>query len=134
MNEEDEFTLWVGAWRYYCGRRTYAVGMFCEALRRAWTSIPQRARALIQRELDAEFVRDDELRVGGAKYKALGDDCDRAEWEKVRKLWKVGAGDTAEKSLRDMTDADFDAAHRLPNAALTGGEAVPVESRVMQED
>lgn len=33
---------------------------------------------------------------------------------------KVCAGETATKSLRDMTDTDFDAAHELPNAELTG--------------
>ena len=31
---------------------------------------------------------------------------------------KVCAGETATKSLRDMTDTDFDAAHELPNFVL----------------
>ncbi len=30
---------------------------------------------------------------------------------------QVGSGETATKRLRDMTDADFDAAHELPNVA-----------------
>jgi len=33
---------------------------------------------------------------------------------------QVGSGETATKRLRDMTDADFDAAHELPNARLGG--------------
>ena len=32
----------------------------------------------------------------------------------------VGADRTATKSLRDMIDADFDAAHELPNAEVSG--------------
>jgi hypothetical protein len=32
---------------------------------------------------------------------------------------QVGSGETATKRLRDMTDADFDAAHELPNAELS---------------
>lgn len=32
MVEYDQATLWIGAFRYYCGRKTYAVQEFCNLL------------------------------------------------------------------------------------------------------
>lgn len=85
MNDEDALLLWVGAFRYYLGRRTYAVGMFCDLLRQAWSRLPERTRHIISSELASAFKSDDEFR-GKAQnsYLPLGDDCDRREWEKVR--------------------------------------------------
>jgi len=47
----------------------------------------------------------------------------------AKRVGKVGVGETATKSLRDMTEADFDAAH---NAGVkAAGEASPLDYRVM---
>lgn len=87
MNDEDMLTLWVGAFRYYLGRRTYAVGLFCDLLRQEWSRLPERTRHLISSELAAAFRSDDEFRERAQNsYLPLGDDCDREEWEKVRAL------------------------------------------------
>ena len=91
MTTEDEVTLWVGAFRYYCGRRTYAVGNFCDLLIAEWRGLSDRARWIIQRDLEGEFKRDEECRGKTGDYKPLGDDCDREQWERVRKLWSDDA-------------------------------------------
>lgn len=87
-DDADALTLWLGATRYYLGRMTYAVSNYCELLRREWPNLPERTRNLIQRDVEEEFVRDDNDRAEGRQYKALGHDCDRKEWEKVRMLWQ----------------------------------------------
>lgn len=84
----DDITLWVGACRYYLGRRTYAVGNFCELLRRCWPDIDSDARAIIKRDVDMEFGDDERRRQqGDVQHLPLGDNCDREEWIKVRDLW-----------------------------------------------
>lgn len=89
MTNEELTTLWIGALRYYLGRQTYAVSDFCDVLRQNWPYFPQRLKDLILREVEEEFKRDDNDRAQGQEIKALGHDCDRAEWEQVRKLWEV---------------------------------------------
>jgi hypothetical protein len=86
VTDEEKLTLWLGAFRYYCGRMTYAVGDFCDLLRKEWSSLPKYTQDLIKIELEETFARDDEIRPEG-HYAPLGADCDRAEWEKVRNLW-----------------------------------------------
>jgi len=83
----DELTLWVGACRYYMGRRTYAVGNFCSLLRREWPKLDERTKQIIRRDVEEEFERDNQARQSGHTFRLLGDDCDRAEWDKVRALW-----------------------------------------------
>lgn len=89
-------TIWLGATRYYLGRMTYAVSDFCECLIAEWPNLPEEARNLIKRDIEEEFVRDDDFRsrideaqdlVSGIKYLPLGMDCDRKQWERVRALW-----------------------------------------------
>lgn len=87
MTNDEQLTLWVGAFRYYLGRMTYAVGEFCWLLINQWPELPEMVRILIQRDLEEAFERDDKLRQNGP-YTPLGADCDRAEWEKVRSLWR----------------------------------------------
>jgi hypothetical protein len=87
LNDEQILTLWLGAFRYYLGRQTYAVSDFCELLRSQWQTLPERTQMLIKRELENTFMRDDEYREKGSRFMPLGHDCDRAEWEKVRELW-----------------------------------------------
>ena len=95
MNDNEMTTLWLGATRYYLGRMTYAVTDFCEMLRRAWPALPDETKKLIQRDIEEEFIRDDKAREKSKNlvpfdkvWLPLGHDVDRAEWEKVRELWK----------------------------------------------
>lgn len=96
MTPDQTTTLWLGAFRYYCGRQTYAVGNFCDLLREAWPTLPESTRFLIRRDLETEFAHDDRAREGAEAYKPLGDDCDRQEWEKVRAIWKSSATEAAQ--------------------------------------
>lgn len=95
MNDQQQLTLWIGSLRYHLGRRTYAVSNFCELLIQEWPQLSSRTKFIIQRDVEEEFDRDDRHRQEGGQFKALGGqlkplghDCDRACWERVRKLWK----------------------------------------------
>ena len=69
---------------------TYAVGLFVELLIQHWPILPEPTKALIRRDLEEEFERDDRHRAENPTglWMPLGHDCDRAEWERVRALWK----------------------------------------------
>jgi hypothetical protein len=86
VTDEEKLTLWLGAYRYYCGRMTYAVSDFCDLLCKEWDNLPEYTKNLIRIELEETFARDDKIRPHD-HYAPLGADCDRAEWEKVRSLW-----------------------------------------------
>lgn len=85
----------VATFRYCLGRQTYIVQECADWLTLHWPVIEQPVRNLIQRELEAAFVKDDAIRAAagpGTGYKPLGWDSDRREWERVRSLWaNVGA-------------------------------------------
>jgi hypothetical protein len=87
MNTAQEITLWLGATRYYLGRMSYAVGDFVDMLVKKWPTMNEATQQIIRRDIEAEFERDDDLRQQGSQYLPLGQDCDRAEWERVRRLW-----------------------------------------------
>lgn len=76
----------IAAFRYCLGRRTYIVGDCAEWLIRTWPLLEENAQNVIKRDLEEEFKRDNDARENNEDYKPLGDDCDRAEWERVRKL------------------------------------------------
>lgn len=78
----------VAAVRYCLGRMSYIVGDCADWLVSVWPTLEEGARNCIQRDVEEAFVRDDEARERGDEYKPLGMDCDRAEWERVRKLWR----------------------------------------------
>ena len=78
----------VAAFRYSLGRMTYIVSDCAHWLCEQWPNIAENARKVIQRDLEEAFKRDDEARADGQDYKPLGHDCDRAQWEKVRRLWQ----------------------------------------------
>jgi hypothetical protein len=88
MNKGDEITLWLGATRYYLGRRTYAVGNFCDMLIVNWSSFDEATKNLLIENIETEFDNDDLARLEGRDYKPLGDNCDRQSWERARNLWK----------------------------------------------
>lgn len=78
----------MAAFRYCMGRMTYIVGDCERWIFANWENFPANVRALIQREVEEEIKRDDEVRERGDQYKPLGWDCDRAAWIRVRSLWK----------------------------------------------
>ena len=77
----------LAAVRYCMGRRTYIVGDCAEWLIAQWPNFNEHTRAIIQRDLEEEFDRDDKARLEQDTCLPLGMDMDRREWEKVRKLW-----------------------------------------------
>ncbi len=77
----------VAAFRYSLGRMTYIVSDCADWLCEQWPNIAENAKKVIQRDLEEAFKRDDEARADRQDYKPLGHDCDRAQWEKVRRLW-----------------------------------------------
>ncbi len=83
----DDVILWHGAFSYYCGRATIAVSAFIDDLIKNWPRLSEKARYLIKRDLEREFAQDDEDRRTRSRHNRLGHDCDRKEWEKVRRLW-----------------------------------------------
>jgi hypothetical protein len=79
----------VSAVRYCLGRRTYVTADCADWLIDIWPGLKDHARTVIRRDLEQAFSADDDERANGAQYKSLGDDCDRAEWERVRRLWAL---------------------------------------------
>ena len=77
----------VAAFRYCLGRRTYMPDVCAEWIVKMWPEFAEKNRKLIQRDLEESFRDDDRHRAEGDTFKPLGDDCDRAAWEKVRALW-----------------------------------------------
>ena len=94
----------IAACRYCLGRMTYIVGVCADWLVDKWPELPPHSRALIRTELERAFAQDDEDRATGASLKALGWDCDRREWEKVRALW---AGEQPPEQPCDMTPEEL---------------------------
>lgn len=86
MDKDDKSDLWIGAFRYYCGRQTIAVHSFTESLIKHWEEIPEGAQTVIRRDLDEAFADDRRDRERNSKYGyRLGHDCDRLAWKKLRK-------------------------------------------------
>ena len=79
----------TAAFRYCLGRSTYIVGDCADWLIHYLPLMLDNARKLIQRELEEAFRADDEARADKQDYKPLGWDCDREQWERVRKLWQA---------------------------------------------
>ena len=79
----------IAAVRYCLGRMTYITSDCGEWLIAQWPNIKPSAQAVIGRDIDEAFERDDEARDSGDAYKPLGCDCDRAVWAKVRALWQA---------------------------------------------
>lgn len=89
----------VSAVRYCLDRRTYIVSDCQEWLYEIWDKLPEKAKAIIRCDIEGAFRRDDEDRANGKDYRdrALGSDCDRRCWEKVRKLWRNEGASTCAK-------------------------------------
>lgn len=86
MLNEDKSMLWIGAFRYYCGRMTISVSSFCLMLKQHWHKIPYRAQVVIKRDLNEAIVDDDRDRELGSSSLRLGHDCDRQAWLSVNEF------------------------------------------------
>jgi len=89
----DAHLVVIAAVRYAMGRRTYVVGAICRWLRGIWSQLPVATRAVIQRDLEEEYAREERLRAiaaaSGREHRhVLGAACDVAEWDQVRALWE----------------------------------------------
>lgn len=87
----------VAAVRYCLGRRTYIVSDCRVWLYEMWDELPEKAKDIIQRDVEEAFKSDDEDRAAGRDYRALGHDCDRRSWEQVRALWRNEEGSQCAK-------------------------------------
>ena len=83
----DAVEMLICTTRYYIGRSTISASTWADDLARHWASLPEGARIVIKRDLENAFERDKTSRQNREKYHALGDDCDREMWEKVRAAW-----------------------------------------------
>ena len=83
----DAVEMLICTTRYYTGRSTISASVWADDLARHWASLPEGARIVIKRDLENAFERDNTSRQNREKYHALGDDCDREMWEKVRSAW-----------------------------------------------
>lgn len=86
----------MAATRYCLGRMTYIVSECANWLVKIWPLLNDKTRTIIQRDIEEAFTRDDADREAGREYKALGWDCDRQAWERVRALWSNHSPDTGE--------------------------------------
>lgn len=66
----------TAAVRYCLGRRTYIVNVCADWVVRNWENFQSQTKTAIRADVE-------ELLAGNR----AGDDCDRADWERVRKLW-----------------------------------------------
>lgn len=73
--------------RYCIGRMTYMPSVCADWLLSVWHLLPPSKQEIIKRDVEEAFDRDDRDRELNASYLALGWDCDRSQWERVRKLW-----------------------------------------------
>lgn len=77
----------TSAVRYCLGSMTYIVGSCADWLTRVWPTLPERAREIIRCDVEEAFAQDDKGRAEGGQRKCFGWDCDREQWERVRRLW-----------------------------------------------
>ena len=87
MNYGRNNLMVIAAHRYCLGRSTYIVGDCVDWLISIWNDLDDNTKAIIERDTEEAFRRDDEDRDECRDIMALGHDCDRREWEKLRRLW-----------------------------------------------
>lgn len=80
----------IAAFRYCMGRRTYMVGYCTEWLIRLWPTLSERARIVIQRDLNQAFTDHFRALAEGSEHSPLGMDIDVKEWDMVRAMWREG--------------------------------------------
>lgn len=77
----------IAAVRYCIGRMSYIVSDCADWIIANWNEWPEKVRNIVKRDIDDAFRQDDEAREFTSQYFPLGMDCDREQWERVRKLW-----------------------------------------------
>lgn len=83
---QSELVFW--SFRYFLGRRSYAVSDFANRLSITFHLLDSKTQKLIKIELDKAFEEDDEARALKMDYRILGDDCDREAWLKVKRAYE----------------------------------------------
>ncbi len=87
MSGHDHLMV-IAATRYCLGRMTYVVGDCCDWLIKIWPLLSPSTQRIVRLDIEEAFERDDADREAGRTYKALGHDCDRHQWARVRGLWR----------------------------------------------
>ena len=87
MSGHDHLMV-IAATRYCLGRMTYVVGDCCDWLIKIWPLLSPITQRIVRLDIEEAFERDDADREAGRTYKALGRDCDRHHWARVRGLWR----------------------------------------------
>lgn len=75
------------AFNHCLGRQTYMVSICVDWIIENWDNFNDSTKSCIRRDLEKAFIEDNEDRLNDRQFKALGHDCDRKEWERVRALW-----------------------------------------------
>lgn len=90
LNDAELGTLLIGATRDALPRYGYIVRDVCDLLVTHWPELPERARAIIKREVEEAFLEYEAFteQAVGAKIMPLGGASDRAEWRRVRGLYR----------------------------------------------
>jgi len=83
LNEDLKNMLWIGAFRYWCGRQTISVHSFCDEIIKEWGNIPAQAKGVILRNLRDAITSDDRDREENRIVRTLGHNIDREKWLEV---------------------------------------------------
>jgi hypothetical protein len=86
LNEPEQQTLFLQAFRYALGRRTYAVQDTADIIKKYWHQLDSKTQLLIGRDLNEAITKDTNLRNDGANHRPLGMDMDRAVWLDLAKF------------------------------------------------
>ena len=86
MSGHDHLMV-IAATRYCLGRMTYIVSDCADWLIKIWPLLSPSTQMIVRADIEEAFSRDDDDREHGRTYKALGHDCDRHQWARVRRLW-----------------------------------------------
>jgi len=78
----------IAAVRYCIGRMSYIVSDCADWIIANWNDWPESTRNIIKRDREEAFKSDDEAREDDRAYFPLGMDCDRQQWERVRRIWQ----------------------------------------------
>ena len=87
MNDRQQQILWLGATRYYLSHSMHAVSDFCGLLIAEWNSMDKDIKAIIKYEISEAIKTDNNDLSEGALFRRIGYSIDRAEWDRVCKLW-----------------------------------------------
>jgi hypothetical protein len=92
LPQAEQEILWLCAFRYALGRRTYVVNVgkeMADLLVKHWNELSDSSKTVIQGDLEEAFANHERIvELGlGNEYSPLGQDCDRQQWERVRALY-----------------------------------------------